>query len=559
MKLFSLLDIQYNEFISKVKGYLSKKLSEYNVQFGSNSVFGQIITIVGNAVHNIMLYIEDSLVEQNKYTAQRKKSIYGLASLSGYTPSFGKASIVSLKLSFTPTNNEVYNIILNNKEPLTCTQNGLVYNVILPQDLIVLNIKKDNTSKFLSAVQGRFETQKFISSGGQYYTIHFKFNGNLDTDYISVKVNDEKWDYAVSLYDMDSDQKQYTWKAALDGGIDVIFGNEAHGRPLAANDVVEITYLVHDGELGNLNPELETFFTFNNQLNDIDGSSHDGNGLFNVTFSDDDPITSGSNSETLQHVRHMIGLNSRSLVLASPQNYKTFISRFGFVGYNRTWTDAGSMIVNSLIIKNYKSAINSGIDYFSLEECDFILSSAQKKSINDCIEKTGNQLAGVKYNIFDPELCKYAMYIYVSLKDNKKDKEFIKNSIRKVIGEFFTNIESDSFIPKSDIIQVLKNEIDNIDGVDIYILSQKNEAALITQQYVKETLIYNNNTGQYFVKKENVRLMGNENPNLGLDSHGNIWLKSDAQFPILMGGWDYKNDDGELVHIDDPLIITFEE
>ena len=71
-----------------------------------------IITVVGNAVQNLMLYIEDALVEQNKYTAQRKKSIYNLAALSGYVPSFGKATVVSIKVNFTPVNVPEYNIIL---------------------------------------------------------------------------------------------------------------------------------------------------------------------------------------------------------------------------------------------------------------------------------------------------------------------------------------------------------------------------------------------------------------------------------------------------------------
>ena len=73
MRLFSLLDAQYNNFTNKVKNYLSQQLSNRNVQFGSNTIFGQIITVVSNAIQNVMLYIEDALVEQNKYTAQRKK------------------------------------------------------------------------------------------------------------------------------------------------------------------------------------------------------------------------------------------------------------------------------------------------------------------------------------------------------------------------------------------------------------------------------------------------------------------------------------------------------
>lgn len=556
MKIFSLLDTQYNSFSSKVKGYLSKVLSENGTQFGSNTVFGQIITVVGNVIQNLMLYIEDALVEQNKYTAQRKKSIYNLAALSGYVPSFGKAATVSIKLSFVPVNVPEYNVILNDKMSLTCTQNGLTYCLYLPQEAIVLNVEKDNSPKYLTAVQGRFESQSFISEGGQYYSIPFKFNGNLDTDYMTVKVNNEVWEWCPSIYDMSSDAKQYTFRASTSGGIDLIFGNEAHGRALKANDFVEVTYLVHDGEQGNVNPSLETYFVFDDQIPDINGEYHDGNTLFNVTFAETDAVTSGSNSESIQHMREMIGINSRSLVLASADNYKSYISKFGFCGYNRTWSDPGSMVVNSLIIKNFKSCVETGSDYFKLKESDFYLTAAQKKSIYDNIEKSGRTLAGVKYNIFEPELCKYAMYVYITLKSEKYSKELIANNIRQLIGEFFTNVKSDLFIPKSDIIQLIKNNVEGVDGIDIYILSQKNEEALRTKQYKNVLHIFNNATGQYVKKIENVKLYEGENPNLGLDSHGNIWLKSDEQFPVLMGGWVYQNDNGDDVNINDPLIIT---
>lgn len=559
MRLFSLLETQYNAFISNVQSYLSKVLSDKHVSFGSNTIFGQIITIVGNAMQNMMLYIEDALVEQNKFTAQRKKSIYGLAALSGYEPSLGKAAVATIKLNFLPNNEGAYNIIVKDKEVLTCTQNGLKYNIILPQEGIILNIEKDNSTKYFTAVQGMFETQRFISKGGQYYTVNFKFVGNIDTDYMTVKVNNEVWEPMASLYDMDSDAKQYTFKSSIGGGIDLIFGNEAHGRALKADDVVEVTYLIHDGEGGNLNPELETYFVFDNVLSDTDGESYDANTLFNVTFAETDPITSGSNSETMEHVRRMIGLNSRSLVLAAPDNYKVLINRFGFCGYNRTWSDPNSMVVNSMIIKNFKSDIAAGTDYFGLTEQDFMLSDNQKNSIYTYIKNSGGQLASTKYNIFDPELCKYALYIYVSLKAAKYNKDLIRKQIRHYIGEFFTDIQSDMFIPKSDLVHLIKSNIEGIDGVDVYILSQRNEEALYKGEYTDEIYVLNNLTGQYVKKVENVKIYPGENPNLGLDNHGNIYLKSDAQFPVIMGGWDYKNSDGALVTINDPLTIIFED
>jgi hypothetical protein len=558
MRLFSLLDTQYKNFSNKVKAYLSKTLSGHSINYGSNTIFGQIITVIGNAIQNVMLYIEDSLTEQNKYTAQRKKSIYGLAALSGYMPSYGKASVASIKLCFIPNNESAYNVILNNKETLTCTQNGLNYNIILPQEAITLNVSQDNSNKYFTAVQGKFESQRFISNGGQYYTVNFKFSGNLDIDYLTVKVNNEIWDYAASFYDMSADSKEYTYSNSIVGGIDLIFGNDTHGRSLQNGDVIDIEYLIHDGEHGNLNPNIETYFVFNDMLKDISGDLYDGNSLFNITFSENDPITAGSNSESVQHVKEMIGLNSRSLVLASPENYKALINRFGFCGYNRTWSDPNAVTIHSLIRKNFKLDLTISTDYFNLTEDDFKLNDFQKSTIYDYINSVGNQLAAVNYRIFDPEICKYALFFYVKLKSGKYNRDLIKNQIIANVGEFFSNIQSDIFIPKSDIIHLLKSNIEGIDGIDLYILSQKNEEAIYKLQYTEDTYVMNNLTGQYVKKTENVRLYPGENPNLGLDNHGNIYLKSNTQFPVIMGGWKYVNDERQEIEIVDPITITFE-
>ena len=191
MNIFSLLDVKYNEFSNKVKNYLSKTLSGHSINYGSNTIFGQILTVIGSATQNIMLYIEDALTEQNKYTAQRKKSIYGLAALSGYEPSRGKAAIATLKLDFMPNNEGAYNIVLNNKEQLTCTQNGLTYSLLLPQEVMVLSIEQNNKTRHFTVVQGEFEKQTFVSKGGRYYTINFKFSRQDKTWKVLLPMN--KW------------------------------------------------------------------------------------------------------------------------------------------------------------------------------------------------------------------------------------------------------------------------------------------------------------------------------------------------------------------------------
>lgn len=561
MKLFSLLDTQYNRFTQSIRSYLSKNLSESGAVYGNNTIFGQLINVLHGVAQNIMLYIEDALVEQNKYTAQRKKSVYGLAALSGYTPSYGKAGGVQMKLSFTPTNSIANNIIINNKESLTCTQNGLRYNIILPQEAIVLSIDKDNSSRVLYAVQGKFESQSFISTGGQYYTQNFKFLGNMDTDYMEVRVNDEIWEMVPSLYDMDPCGKQYTYKVSNISGIDLIFGNEQFGKALKDGDIIKVTYLIHDGEAANINTNIDTYFIFNDPLHTIDGDIVDGNNIFNLTFAIKDPIISGSNSESINQVRHMIGLNSRSLVLASPNNYKNLINKFSFCGYNRTWSDPGSMVIKSMIIKNYSLNLENGLNYFDLKESDFILSESQKNSIIKCVEQSGNQIAGVTYNIIDPEICKYALYVYVKLKSNKYDSVYVKNKIRSLIGDFFNNIESDIFIPKSDIIHLIKSNIEEVDGISCYFLSERNEKALIQNYYINNYYKYDPVLGTYSKVEEKVYLYPGENPNLGLDAHGNILLDGDNQFPALLGGWSFNKEDNlesDKINIVDPLTITIE-
>ena len=564
MKLFSLLENKFSNFLTAARNYLSQALSNYGDNYGNSTIFGQLINVLGGVVQNVMLYLEDSLTEQNKWTAQRKKSIYGLAAQSGYQPDFGSATGVQLLLRFIPNNQQTLNVIIHNREQLTCTQNGLKYNIILPQEALVLDVTKDPTPKYLYAVEGTFDSQTFVSRGGQYYTQNFQFDGNVDVKYMTVAINDEEWEYVPSIYDMDPQAKQYTYTAGFSGGIDLIFGNGEHGMPLADGDVIKVTYLMHDGEMGNLSTDVNTYFSFDGSITDISGEVVDGNNIFVITLSTVDGVTSGSDTEDIDSVRQNIGFNSRSLVLASPDNYKHFLNKYSFVGYNRTWSERGSLIVNTLAMKNYKLNLDQDIDYFNLREEDFLLSHEQKQSIINAVTSSGNQLAGITYNIINPEICKYFLTVYIKMKSDKYDRLYTENAIKNSVAKFFANIVSDQFIPTSDIERTLLDEVEGIDGVNCYFLSEKNETALQNQEYTTKTYVWNNLEGKYDIKEETVHLFPGENPHLGLDSHGNILLTSDHEFPVLMGGWDYLtvDEDGnpttDEIYVNEPLNIIFE-
>ncbi len=559
MKLFRALELSYEQYSTAVKNYLSKTFSDFGVKYNNSTVFGQIISVIEATVQNILLYIEDAFTEQNKFTATRKKSIYGLAQLTGYNPSTGKAAGFQLKLSYIPTNTETLSVIINNREPIVCSQNGLQYNIILPQDAIIINTTKDLTNKYLYAVEGQFETQSFVATGGQLYLEHLDVTGDIDEDYIELRVNDELWEKADSLYDMQADGKQWFCKTSVVNGIILGFGNDIHGRSLQDGDIITVTYLKHNGEYGNINNSEAVEFSFVNTLKNISGGDVDGNTLFNIAVAGIDSITSGTFSEDVSQVKQMIGYTSRALVLASPENYKSFINRFSFCGYNRTWSEEGSLVINSLIMRNYKINLEDSKDYFNLQESDFFLTDAQKESLQNCIKNSGKQLAGVVYNIKDPKLKKYALYLYLKMKNTSYDTAYIEEQARTLIGEFFTDLTQDDYIPKSDIIQLIKNNIDGVDGVNCYFISEENETAIINKKYVEEISKYNPSTNTYDTTSNIVYLYDGEDPGLGLDSHGNILLKNNDQYPVLMGGWHYiSSSDNQTTYVDNPLIISFE-
>ena len=79
MKIFSMIQMQYDKFDKAVRDYVSNMLNNFSYKYTNSSIFGQLINVVGSAIQNILSYIEDSITEQNIYTATRKRSIYNLA------------------------------------------------------------------------------------------------------------------------------------------------------------------------------------------------------------------------------------------------------------------------------------------------------------------------------------------------------------------------------------------------------------------------------------------------------------------------------------------------
>lgn len=558
MRLFTLLQMKYSEYTNAVREFLSKTLSEKSIRYGNSTVYGQLLSVLGSTTQNIMSYIEDALTEQNKYTAQRRRSIYNLASLSGYKPSMGMTASATVSVTFKPTNEQFGNIIIDNHTVLNCSQNNLKYNIILQQQSIVLNQNTDTGFNNMEIVEGTFETQTFVSNGGKLYSQQVDVTNDTDINFMRVFVNDIEYHRVDSLYDMMPNEYGYLVNQSIKRGFILTFGNDVHGHALENKDTIRVEYLKHSGVQGNIDPLKDCEFTFADDLRNSDGDTFDGNEIFSISIYDQGGVTSGTNSDSVEDVRMMIGYNSRSLVLADTKNYDMLLSRFAFVGYNKTWSQPGSLVVNSMVIKNYNDSINKGRDYFQLKEKDFKLNSSQRRSIISHVTKSGSQLAGSVYNIVDPVLRKYAMYCFIKMKNVAYNKNFVENNVRDAVGTFFSNIKNDAFVPKSDVTKAILECDNTIDSVDVYFISERNEKAMMDGYYDKTTYDYNPGTESYTKQTETITVYQGEDPGIGLDEHGNILLEDEMEYPVLMDDWEYQPDPANdtKVKIIDPLIIS---
>lgn len=540
MKLFKVLATSFENFDQTVRSYLSKTLGDIGRRYSESQIFGTIFEGIKGIMQNVMFYVEDAFNEQNIETAFRKTSVYSLAKLSGYEPFYGSAATGILNCSINAGGklpNGATKIYIKNKTKLTNTSTGLSYNVMLPMDYYVIDISKPLVPYQIKIVQGIWKTTAYSAVGDPLEALHIVTSSIYDKEYIEVTVDGVKYSAAASIYDMTEDSLEYVVSVGYDNELDIIFGNGIHGKQLLENQFIEITYLAHSGLVGNILISDEYNFKFSSQLYDDNGESISDTSFINLTLSSH--ISGGTNAETVQDVRQMIGYNSRSLVLATEDNFKLFFKRFSFIGYSNIWCDNNSLNINCICISNYKNSIKYPQEYFDIyrnpQNNNLLLSTAEKEMVANTLNNSNKAYAGVVLNFVEPIIYKYGVLAYVKINDIY-DKDTVKEAIKTQIANYFINTPiNTNFIPKSDLIKTLLNNIYEIESLDISFISNNNELAKRDGYYYKYEIVENGDKLDYVKTKK----LYNKNESLGLDKFGNISLDSKFEIPIISNGITY--------------------
>ena len=539
MKLFKTIETTFDNFDNTIQSFLSKSFNNLGLQYTNTQIFGIIFNGIKNVMQNIMFYIEDALTEQNALTATRKTSVFSLAKISGFEPSYGTSAggVLIAKMHLNNLINKNHNIIYIKNHTLVTNKNtGVKYSIILPTNYYILNINNPLIEYQFKIQQGTFVKSTYAAKGNDLETIHISSILLFDRNYITVTVDGEKYEETACLYDMNEDSKTYILNIGYDNSFDIIFGNGIYGKKLIDGQVVTIEYLSHNGLIGNIKANEISEFEFDESGVDMLGNNVNINDYLSLSINTF--ISGGNDADDIDFIKNMVGFNSRSLIYSSVDSMKLFLKRFSFVGYNNCFTSLKNNKIYIVALQNIQNLYDDKEKYFELQDNELLLTEDQKNMIISTLSNSNKTIAGFNIEFIDPIIRKYSIILYVKIKSDYQ-KEIVKYNIQNLILDYFLELQySVKFIAKSDIINlILNNDEDKlIESIDLTFISEYNEQAYINdkyEEYISDDDFYTNN-----VTKHNKY----DNSNLGLDVFGNIALNTVIEIPKLSGQFNYYYD-----------------
>ena len=544
MSFFSKTRIKATELFSDAFQYLQRTYDQAVDVFTPASPFGQILTVVANLGELILFYIEATVTELNITRARNIESIYGLSRLTGHNPSRGISArgIIGLRLNTsasTLVNGNYVQIVNGTKVELG--NNGFTYFLKFDSDFI--RLEKTNRGFInVELVQGEIETQTFTGSGLSIQSYNLVTKEGTDNDLVKVTVDGELYKNVDSLYDMGPNEKTVLIKTSITGGLTIFFGTGQFGYipPVGSRIIVE--YVKTRGQAGNIGGK-NLQFKFVDPGTDSSGENVDLNEILSINITRAPNF--GSNSEDPSFTRLIAPYQSNSFVLANPNNYIYYLSKYDFFSFIDAYNTKDDKYINDdniiylFLVPDIKKKITSDTDYFNVNESEFTLTVDEKDQVLEILNKSGRQVVTAEVRIVDAIIKRYTLNIILRYFENY-DKDALRVEIRKNLNDYFLNVNRRDRIPRSDIISILEG-IEGIDSVNVFFVSEENENALRDGFYFVPVYGIDPATDQkVLIENKKIVLAENEDPQLGLDSFGDIKIGNN-EIAIIRGGWFDRN------------------
>lgn len=524
MKIFKKNKVRLSELINESIDNLKEIYNKKDRQFGPASPFGQLLHVLEELSQLQLFYLEDAFTELIQGEAIQPESIWGLSSLSGHNPGRAVSASGELLINYNGVGFDVgegSEIILPNLTKMRCLSNGKIYVIFLNGDDLKISL---NSIVQIPVIikQGEIESQIFQGTGGQLQSFNVPMkNGSFISQHdVNIYVNSVKWKLYDSLWDMPRGGNGYLCKTGVNGGLDIFFGNDNVGTKPEEGSIIEVEYLVTNGEGGNLSFEKgdNPLMTFEDVGYDRFGNEIDLNNVLNMVINI--PIKFGSDAETPFLTTLLAPKQSRSFVLANPVNYITWLEKFNYFSVIDAYTLENDdnikddNVVYLFLVPDINKKLQSNENYFTTDIKNFKLEEYEIDKILDSIEESGSKILTTETEIVTSEINKYVLNISLYIFEDEREIEIKKQVVEK-LSEYYLSIRRRDVLPKSDLISIIEN-INGVDSVNIYIISEETEKAFM-------------------------QFGTDENDDNSLTDENDINISSKDILPLIRGGWSDRN------------------
>ena len=586
LKFLSTLRTSGNQIKADARTYISRVYKRANTLFTEASPFAQIVNVMSELGELIMFYIEDATVEQNIYTAQQPESIYGLSRLTGHdaTRGFAATGEIEFRWKVGADLGKIAGTGLNidARSELSCELNGLKYTLLTQQEKF--RLEKSNKYKTKCAIiQGQFEQQTFTGTGESMQSYNIKIQSLTDHSKVTVAVNGEQWTKHDSIYDLLNEEKGYVLKTGISGGLDVYFGTGNFGAIPPAGADITIEYVKHKGSLGNIDDGQDIVFQWQSEGTDSNGDEFDLNEYLEVNVTSSPKM--GADKENPEFTKLMAPLASKSYVLATPDNYEYFLSRYGLFSYVDAYNTTSDQyldddnVIYIFAVPDIKRKLLASQDYFSIPQNEMFFDQNEYDKMSQVIQDSGQQMVTTEVVFVKPQIRKYSMDINIRYFEGYTKQE-IFTEVRTRVSDYLLNVTRRDKLPKSDIVYILE-EIDGIDAVNVRFISETEETARRLGYYESKTVsvvpqepviledIGNGKQKYIFFKRvEEVKTVDVDATTAipptvaGLDEWGDIIMEKE-EVAVFRGGWQDRDGDPIIddarINAEAALSVNFDE
>jgi hypothetical protein len=544
MANLNLTEITFDGIKTKIETYLKQEYSKSNIIYSPSSPYGQILFVIQNLFQLSLLYLKNSVKQYDISDANSNniKIIRNTAVVAGHLPSRSASATGVLKFS-VKTSVDISSdipgnrITFTNKQLLKNKTNGLNYSLQLGSDKITYKVDTNSVQIFINLIQGEWITEPFTGDGTINQTFQIvprSAKQDVENYNVQVLVNGVYWTVKKHLIELLSDEQACVVRTGYNGGIDVVFGNSSFGAipPVAAN--IQVSYLLTDGNIGNIFRRTPNDWTFVESAIDGFGNTIDASKIFDISIYND--INFGADMEDISFTKNILPISSNNFVLALPQQYAYAIKRLGLFSYVNAYEQYGTIYI--VAAPNVSLFKNQNADYFSIPLSAFQIDSYEASKIDTYLRAGGNILLTKRYQIVSPDTSLYTINVfYISYSDAQDDT--VNTQINDVISNYFLSFNRINRIPKVELVTAIA-AISDIHSVDVNFVSKKNE------DYHRQNNITVNNlkstaAGAFQVSTAQQVIGYTASQVLGLDPVLGDILFEPNEIPIIRGGFYDRN------------------